>query len=156
MPNWCLNEIRVFCPDEETADAFLKYCEGTCRETVPMGPDNEGIDQMVHTTLQFGSIIPEPKHTIEGVGSDLKFILENGEPYDWYNWRVGNWGVKWEPDIIQFDREDDTTLYWEAYTAWGPPEGIYNKMMEDWEDKNVTISWFYREDGMQFAGWLPD
>ncbi len=145
MPNWCLNEVRVDFPDKETRDEFLSYCEGTRRETMKTGPKQDDvIDQMVHVTIEFNKIIPEPSDE------------EKGEDWDWYRWHIDNWGTKWEPDIIMFDREDDTTVYWEMYTAWGPPAGIYDKLMEDWGDKDVYISWFYREDGMQFAGWLPD
>tara|TARA_R100000152_G_C6780809_1_gene214080 strand:+ start:2681 stop:3145 length:465 start_codon:yes stop_codon:yes gene_type:complete len=154
MPNWCLNEVRVYFPDVETRDEFLRAVEGGRKVTMALG--GEEIKQMEHTTMLFNSILPEPKHTIEGEGVDQKWIGENGEEYDWYNWRCQNWGTKWEPDIIHFDREDDTTVYWEMYTAWCPPDGIYNKLCEDWEDKDVTINWFYREDGMQIAGWLPE
>ena len=144
MPNWCLNEVRVHFPDKETRDEFLTYCEGTRRETMKTSPEpDDMIDQMVHVTIEFNKIIPKPSdEKMDDVGDEL-------------DWNVDNWGTKWEPDIITFDREDDTTVYWEMYTAWAPPTGIYDKLMDDWEDKGVLISWFYREDGMQFAGFLP-
>ena len=151
MPNWCLNEVRVYFPDKKTRDEFLTYCEGTRREVMNTGPNKEDvIDQEVHVTIEFNKIIPEPsdEEKVEHVGSV--------EDWDWYAWRIQHWGTKWEPDIISFDREDDETIYWEFYTAWGPPAGIYGKLMDDWVDKDVQISWFYREDGMQFAGFLPD
>ena len=154
MPHWCLNEVRVHFPDVETRDEFVKAVEGY-REISRSLPNEDPIVQQEHTTMLFSSILPEPEHKVEGEGFDQKYTLENGETYDWHDWRCVNWGTKWEPDIIHFDREDDTTVYWEMYTAWSPPEGIYNKLCEDWEDKDVYISWFYREDGMQFAGWLP-
>ena len=145
MPNWCLNEVRVYFPDKETRDEFLTYCEGTRRETMKTSPEQDDmIDQMVHVTIEFNKIIPKP--------SDEKM----DDVWEEEDWNVANWGTKWEPDIITFDREDDTTVYWEMYTAWAPAEGIYHKMMEDWEDKDVHITWFYREDGMEFAGFLPN
>ena len=138
MPNWCLNEVRVYCPDKETRDAFVKYCEGSRIERVPLGNNGEMIKQEVHCIIEFNKILPMP----------------DGE--DVVEWRTENWGTKWEPDIIHFDREDDTTIYFEMYTAWTPPDGIYEQIDKDWSDKGVLISWFFREDGMQFAGWLPD
>ena len=39
-------------------------------------------------------------------------------------------------------------------TAWGPADGIYRKITEDFPD--VSISWFYDEPGMEFAGYLPN
>ena len=154
MPNWCLNEVRFHFEDEETRDEFLKSVEDWVEVTTDMGGKLH--TQKEHSVFRFAKILPEPKHIVEGEGIDRKFVLENGEPYDWYSWRNANWGTKWEPDIISFDREDETTVYIEMYTAWSPPEGIYNALMGDWEDKGMMCSWFYREDGMQFAGWLPD
>jgi hypothetical protein len=157
MPNWCLNEVSIYCPDEETRDEVVKWMEGTRKESFP-DPNNEGehVVQQVHCVISFASILPEPEHTIEGEGFDQKFTLEEGGPYDWYSWRNEHWGVKWEPDIIHFDRPSEEEIYFELYTAWGPPAGIYEAIMEKWEDKGVHVNWFYREDGMQFAGWLPD
>ena len=157
MPNWCLNEVRISFEDEETRKEFEKAIEGERREVISVGPNEEKIDQWVPCPVMFSSILPEPTYTVEGEGFDEKYILENGEVYDWYNWRVQHWGTKWEPDIIHYDVElDGREIYMELYTAWGPPAGIYNKLCEDWEDKGVYINWFYREDGMQFAGWLPE
>jgi len=138
MPNWCLNEVRVHFPDKQTRDSFLKAVEGGRKASMMVG--DEKIEQMEHTTMLFNKILPRPEE----------------EDENWYEWNIENWGTKWEPDIIHFDREDDTTVYWEMYTAWAPPEGIYNKLVDDWKDEDVHICWFFREDGMQFAGFLPD
>ena len=139
MPNWCLNEVRISFEDEETRKEFEKAIQGTKPESVPVGP-GETINQRVPVVIEFNSILPEPEE----------------EDHDWHDWRCVNWGTKWEPDIIHYDVGiDGTEIYLEMYTAWSPPEGIYNKLCEDWEDKGVHINWFYREDGMQFAGWLP-
>ena len=35
----------------------------------------------------------------------------------------------------------------------GTPNGIYGEIVERYP--SLDISWFYREDGMQMAGWLP-
>jgi hypothetical protein len=157
MPNWCLNEVRIFCPDKETRDEIVKWMAGT-REERFADPDNtdEDIIQQVPCVISFESILPQPKHTTEREGFSQKYILEDGKEYNWYSWRTQNWGTKWEPDIIHFDRPSDDEIYFELYTAWTPPHGIYEAFVEKWEDKNVLISWFYREDGMQFAGWLPE
>ena len=39
-------------------------------------------------------------------------------------------------------------------TAWGPPEGIFDKIREYYPD--VGISWFYDEPGCELAGYLPN
>ena len=50
--------------------------------------------------------------------------------------------------------EDQVTneLVYEFDTAWSPPEGIYNALVEKYPD--IDISWFYHEEGMQMAGYL--
>ena len=37
-------------------------------------------------------------------------------------------------------------------TAWSPPESICHKLREMFPD--VSISWFYDEEGMEVAGYL--
>ena len=39
-------------------------------------------------------------------------------------------------------------------TAWGPPSGIYQELVNKYPD--LHFSWFYKEEGMQVAGWLPE
>ena len=146
MPNWCLNEVAFYFEDVETQREFVKSIEGTREETQWTGPDpSDQIVQRVPCVIVFNEIIPQPPED------------ERGEDWDWYSWRIDNWGTKWEPDIIHFDVSlDGCAVTLEMYTAWSPPEGIYKKLMEDWEDRGMSCSWFYREDGMQIAGWLPN
>ena len=71
----------------------------------------------------------------------------------WYSWNIANWGVKW--DINKQEVEDDDGCFeLEFETPWGPPNEIYDRLVELFPD--VGISWFYDEPGMQFAGYLPN
>jgi hypothetical protein len=76
---------------------------------------------------------------------------------NWYDWCVANWGTKWDvgrknDDMsIQYEH-GDTWAELAFMTAWSPPEGVHTKLCEMFPD--LDISWFYREDGCQFAGWL--
>jgi hypothetical protein len=49
------------------------------------------------------------------------------------------------------DSEDFIQL--EFDTAWSPPNGIYEAIVDKYPD--ISVNWFYREDGVQMAGWLP-
>ena len=70
---------------------------------------------------------------------------------NWYDWQTTNWGTKWDvSDVVMED-----SIHWVDYkfdTAWSPPEGIYNELTKLFT--TVDIIWFYREDGVQIAGWL--
>ena len=74
---------------------------------------------------------------------------------NWYDWCVENWGTKWDVggEVIDFEDTGDSVRL-EFDTAWCPPNGIYEKLVEEFPD--ISISWFYREEGQQFAGYLPD
>ena len=149
MPNWCSNEIRIWCQNEEECNDMLDFLGGEIKEMVWV--NGKHVEQVSHRDLCFSSILPEPEHTTEGEGFNQKYLLENGEEYDWYNWRTINWGVKWEPNITYFD-VNGTDICIDCDTPWGPPEGIYDAIVDKFPE--ADISWFYREDGMQFAGWL--
>jgi hypothetical protein len=71
----------------------------------------------------------------------------------WYNWRVHNWGTKWDCYDLTIS-EDDMPNGFEASfnTAWSPPEDIFNALNEKYE--GMSISWFYDEPGMEVAGYL--
>ena len=72
----------------------------------------------------------------------------------WYRFCVDNWGTKWEAyDFCTMDIEEDHAEF-TFNTAWGPADGIFDKIREDYPD--VGISWFYDEPGCELAGYLPN
>ena len=71
----------------------------------------------------------------------------------WYSWRLANWGTKW--DCYEVDIDDSELEYGFEVTfdtAWSPPEAICYAIKEQFDD--LSISWFYDEPGMEFAGYL--
>ena len=128
MPNWCTNEIEV---DFDTKENFNAFKEFALTEI-----DGNPI-------LDFSKIIPPPE----------KFAGDN--PADgWYEWRNANWGTKWSLNEMSYDEYingDGASMCFD--TAWSPPEGIYEALVTKFED--MSINWFYREDGCQLVGWLP-
>jgi hypothetical protein len=96
--------------------------------------------------LQFSASIPTPPETLDGDG--------------WYQWRIANWGTKWElseseteafPPIEQ-DASSEGIVYSSCYfpTAWAPPIAWTTKVSELFP--KVTLSLWYDEPGMSFAG----
>ena len=41
---------------------------------------------------------------------------------DWYNWRIANWGTKWEGDVYHTEITDNKIVVG-FNSAWSPPEG---------------------------------
>ena len=91
------------------------------------------------------------KHEILGVG--LGFESTGVQDDRWYNWRVHNWGTKWDCYDLSIDECDLPNGFEASFnTAWSPPEEICNAIREKFE--NISISWFYDEPGMEVAGYL--
>ena len=132
MPNWCANSTTLVFPTSEEAQEFKDHITA-------MEADEEAKDENGNSLSLLGFFVPEPKYNDTG---------------EWYWWRVNNWGTKWDigGDSIDFYDEDDDRIELHFDTAWSPPDEIYQVLRDRYED--IEISWFYREDGMQFAGYL--
>ena len=148
MPNWCSNEVQ-FDGSEEDIAKFKEECFS----------DHKG-----EAVLDFSKVLPEPDYDKpkkdgthnDGVQTELHSVMP-----DWWNWRNENWGTKWnlvpthDGDLTAYmtveDGEDFIML--EFDTAWSPPNGIYEAIVDKYPD--ISVNWFYREDGVQMAGWLP-
>jgi hypothetical protein len=76
--------------------------------------------------------------------------------YDnWYDWRVENWGTKW--DIMEFYNinrkeigEDESEISLGFDTAWAPALGAYEKFID--ENSNCSLKAYYYEPGCDFMG----
>jgi hypothetical protein len=131
MPNWCENEIRFEARSKEEINELVAYLKGR-RFTQDL---LSGEYEEEETEFSFNSVIPMP--------SSIKKNIND--------WRVEHWGTKWEPDVDMFDIYGDS-LDVRLYTAWSPPQGIKDALEEKFPD--IYIDWFYKEPGMQIAGWL--
>jgi hypothetical protein len=139
MPNWCENRVEVHGYDSE--DQLKAF-----KELVISDGSN----------FNFNKILPMPdalEDTTKGSSHVPSEELIEKHGYDnWYDWRIDNWGTKWElAEDVQVS-DDGEYIKYDFETAWAPPEGIYHAIKEKFPDLEVT--WFYDEPGMQFAGYL--
>jgi hypothetical protein len=79
---------------------------------------------------------------------------ENGElDKDWYDWRVGNWGTKWDvggEDAFYSDNPEGLVLSFDS--AWSPPVDFY-QFLKDEHGFDIRAS--YWEPGLAFCGdWI--
>lgn len=123
MPNWCENNVTVK-HDDPVVIVNLK-------EAFEKGE-----------MLQ--SVVPMDKALLKD-----KF----GVMPSWYNWRVENWGTKWDVgrngDCVDVS-PTEIILYFDS--AWSPPTEAYGKM----EEFGFTINASYHEMGMCFYGTYAD
>ena len=136
MPNWCNNTITLTGPKEKITKIYEKAKEDNAflQQLYPMPTELEG-------TTADGSVNEE-------------LVAKTGAS-DWYNWRVENWGTKWEVDAEGLELSDDgTTITGWFDSAWAPPIHAYEYFLTDNED--CSISSLYYEGGMDFAGKWED
>jgi len=164
MPNWCENRVTISGDAEE----IQKF-----RETIE-GPDHHG-DKSI---FSFHKLLPMPTElmnttsppTIKETQSEcdsynagdnysvavtqdsVDALQEKYGACDWYSWATNTWGTKWQPSEIELVDDDDDYLVYHFDTAWGPPEGIWGAVLEQFP--NLAVTWFYDEPGMQFCGYL--
>jgi len=137
MPNWCNNTLSIQGPTETLKPLWEeanREGSGLLNAMKPMPAELEG------TTS------PAPK---EGTPQPLVDGFDN-----WYDWRVSNWGTKWDVDLegLEFKDNGDGTASIVGWfdSAWVPPIEAYNTFLDDMD--NCTLESFYEEGGMDFAG----
>ena len=148
MPNWCSNEVQIDGNKEDIAK-FTEECF----------TNHKGV-----SVLDFSKVLPEPdydKPKKDGTHNNgVQTELLDAMP-DWWHWRNDNWGTKWnlvpnhDGDLTSYDvvAQGDDYIQLVFDTAWSPPNGIYEAIVDKYPD--ISVNWFYREDGVQMAGWLP-
>ena len=84
------------------------------------------------------ALIPEPRD-------------ENDEPTEgWYDWRIENWGTKWEIYNTFHDRWSDNEVYLSFDSAWSPPDRVFYKLAE----MGFEIDAKYLDEGWMYIGWF--
>ena len=123
MPNWCVNNVYIETSPEEIA-AIVEAIQHD---------DDRGLLHYLR---------PEPDHGEENASG----IMPN-----WYNWRVANWGTKWEvqAEIVSHSVEGGwINISFES--AWSPPIEALDYWASQGTHRQFNIR--YIEWGMAFCG----
>lgn len=72
------------------------------------------------------------------------------EGVDAYDWRIDNWGTKWDADSFDVNLCPDGTLSANFDTAWSPPIGVMTRLAERFPSLSFRL--FYEEGGAGFTG----
>ena len=164
MPNWCTNEVSVYAESAKEIDEFISFVKSkedeeafSFQSILPMPEELKGTDSPTKVISQeeYDSIDPEDLNVmfnkVISQQTSARLIEQYGH-HNWYDWANAKWGTKWEVAHVEMSQDSDYEVAYEFDTAWCPPEGIYNALEKKFP--KLTISWFYREDGDQIAGWL--
>ena len=130
MPNWCSNSITI----SGSTDTLEPLWEEANKE-------GSGLLQ---------AMVPMPK--------ELEGTTAPSEGANWYDWRVQNWGTKWDVDLegLEFINNHDGTSCITGWfdSAWSPPIDAYNTFLDDMDGCSIEAT--YEEGGMDFAGIYED
>ena len=139
MPNHCYQQVEICGPRflvKELYDHLTKADPEFCQLIVPM-PFEQWL---------------APKTKWQGY-----------EVEGWYDWRVNNWGTKWDvvdvdttQPLLLHDDEPDTGDPWtmnasfvfNCWTAWSPPIPVWDKLVE----MGISVDADYQDEGMGFEG----
>ncbi len=121
MPNWCYSVLDISGPKDE-------------------------IESIANTRLDFEKILPTPTDlipdTYDSFGMTEFQEQANLAIYgckSWYDWRLANWGTKWNPDEIEFTQDTLKTIRASMSTAWSLPMGLLRKLSSDHPHTTIHI-----------------
>jgi len=166
MPNWCQNEVTVTADTKGTLQNFINFVkssdvEFSFQSIMPMPSELTGTCSPVQicTVEEYHDWIRkhQPTYDFEGRPITKQMSVRFKKQYgtdNWYDWCNNNWGTKWDTASVYVDKFADTTIHYSFDTAWLPPVGVYSALVKLFPD--LHFSWFYREEGMAIAGYLPN
>ena len=116
----------------------------SAKDTKKDEEDGGGLLQGMHPMPEFTEPQPDP---FSGK-VDKEFAMP-----DWWNWRVSNWGTKWEVSTegMEYIEDGDTaTISGWFESAWSPPVEAFAFYCDEQPEIIATLS--YYEPGMCFVG----
>lgn len=106
-------------------------------------PNKEIYDKLVFSLMDDAWF-----ETFAPLGLDSEKFLDGWD----YKKALETWGTKWPPSDLELLNDDGEGFLADICfsTAWGPPQGVYKKMFEDF---GIESTAFYYETGSEFFGW---
>lgn len=149
MPNDCYNKVSI-SGDEKDIAKIKKLLSKGKRKTA--------------NVFNFANIIEEPDWDKTPNENGELPVVEKTEAFKfrkfpssdehddrWYNWRLDNWGTKWNSYDCDLVEEDSDRLEYEFFTAWSPPCPVIDALRNKFPE--LYISAFYDEPAMELAGY---
>ncbi len=158
MPNHCYNRVSVYSDNEQDIQTLFDIFENGTNPKNDLTVFGQIIPEPNWKEIPVGGKLPVMDKREFGMGLSFESTDEEGRPQmtqdaRWYDWRIQNWGTKWDCYDLTIDESELPNGFEASFnTAWSPPEDIYNALKEKFE--GMSISWFYDEPGMEIAGYL--
>ena len=135
MANICMNRLDVV-GNEKEVDAFVERFE------------KDGISAFYPTPKELEDV-EAPAKTKEPEEVVKRNVEKYGHP-DWYEWRVANWGIKWDVDNIQLEYLDKGEAGFSFDSPWDAPGKAFETISKVFPE--LTFKLDFIETGMAFFG----
>jgi hypothetical protein len=155
MPNWCDNYITISHDDPEQIRKVVQaYNAGALMQAFFPCPEEL-------SSTRSGSYGAGTKQEKVLQKQHVANIKKYGYP-TWFEWRVAEWGTKWDIGASEKGSGDSTipdpsagatSVTFRFSSAWWPPLAFYEKMTH----LGFQIKAYYCELGVGFCGlWTPE
>lgn len=164
MPNWCNNRLVVAGKKKDIL-SFLHYKDGAEKFIfnnylpIPQTYDDYDTTNSMDSREAFNSD-EEFNAYREGYENAVKEQKEKYGVVGWYDWRVANYGTKWDIDgkriadlesqLVGVGDEAETTIETTFDTAWSPCVRFVENIAPLFPTLQFTLTWL--ETGCYFAG----
>ena len=126
MPNWCENRLEVRGKEADVD----RFAEGFVKNGI-------------------SAFVPTPKELVEDTGTEEENMKKYGAA-SWYDWRLENWGTKWDiTDVYTLERDEGYAAF-SFDTAWAPPIEAFEKISKMFPGLEFILQ--YEEPLMGFFG----
>ena len=148
MPNWCNNTVTINHPDKSKLHALVEAInEGKfCQHVIPTPED---------LNITSGWVGADDSPEQMALVAKQKANLAKYGYKDWYDFQTAMWGTKWDVqpyETVEFDEQHDPSLTFGFDSAWSPPIGVYEVLVE----QGYSVKAYYYEPGMAYAGRWED
>lgn len=171
MPNWCMNNLAVYGPEDDVA-AFKAVAGGRTHcykswnsqgewpvfdhirmlafydEAPPLGEPSDfsfhALDPVPQEVLKLPYDQKSASKIVEILNLDDKDVISG------YNWETTNWGVKWGCTEAELTHSESSCVLYSFQTAWGPPVEFFQTISKEWPTLCFELDW--SEPGMAFEG----
>ena len=148
MPNHCYQQVHIYGPRFLVKELYDGLTEG--------GYDPHTSNYAVNPSF-CQLIVPMPFEQWLAPATRLMGY----EVMGWYDWRVNNWGTKWDvvdveitQSLLLHDDEDqesssmNASFSFNCWTAWSPPVPVWDKL----HSMGISVDADYQDEGMMFEG----
>lgn len=156
MPNWVYNVVTFDGPEEDINNLKKNTSGETCFDFNKIIPQPQELDlesgAKENTAIKCAKMRREGVSEVQLSENEFNELANIGEKYlsniekyghsTWYDWRIDNWGTKW--NACDPSWTDERTL--EFNTAWSMPQGIYRKLSQMYP--NICIEVRYADEDL--------